>query len=432
MKHFLVFTKEDPKVKYVLDYFFKEFCSATFEVVGDWDSFCNDSSKLKINYSTQFQENIINIPYSGYFEGFDIHNTPHFEKKIELSNSTISFDLFAATFFILARVEEYRPFEPDAHNRFTHNLSVQYERGILEDPILDQWMICLRNEIVKKSGIELITKEHKEVLSTIDIDHIYAFKEKPFTIRLGSVILDLLKWKITRIKDRFDAQDPYDTFEKINYIHKELNLNYHSFVLTTERSKFDKSFSPNSRQFKLKIKELAKNSQAGIHPSYYSNNKPEIIREEKNRLETAIGYSVTQSRFHFIKLNFPHSYKALIRSGIEEDYSMGYPEMSGFRAGVARPFMWFDLDKNKVTSLKIFPFQTMDVTLKKYENLNPTQAFQKAKVLVMKTQDVMGQFGIIWHNSSFYDNEGWGNWETTYKHILAFAIESKNNQIEIL
>ena len=62
------------------------------------------------------------------------------------------------------------------------------------------------------------------------------------------------------------------------------------------------------------------------------------------------------SRFHYIKMHFPESYRNLITAGINEDYSMGYPEEPGFRAGIARPFYFYDIVEEKKCGLKITTF----------------------------------------------------------------------------
>ena len=55
--------------------------------------------------------------------------------------------------------------------------------------------------------------------------------------------------------------------------------------------------------------------------------------------------------------------RILIDAGIAEDYSMGYPDEPGFRAGIARPYYFYDVAEDHQTNLKIFPFQVMDATL---------------------------------------------------------------------
>ena len=66
------------------------------------------------------------------------------------------------------------------------------------------------------------------------------------------------------------------------------------------------------------------------------------------------------SRQHFIRFTLPDTYRQLINAGIKEEFSMGYGSVNGFRASVALPFYWFDLEKNEATSLLVYLFCFMD------------------------------------------------------------------------
>ena len=67
--------------------------------------------------------------------------------------------------------------------------------------------------------------------------------------------------------------------------------------------------------------------------------------DEKEKLEKVLGEVVDSSRQHFLKLDVPKTYNALINSGFRNDYTMGFAEHSGFRSGTARTHLWFDLLK---------------------------------------------------------------------------------------
>ncbi|NJO69236.1 MAG: hypothetical protein HC830_08110 [Bacteroidetes bacterium] len=64
---------------------------------------------------------------------------------------------------------------------------------------------------------------------------------------------------------------------------------------------------------------------------------------------------VTKSRQHFLRLKFPGTYHRLMQEGITDDYSMGFHDKPGFRAGIAMPYPFYDLVNEKETTLTVHP-----------------------------------------------------------------------------
>jgi hypothetical protein len=216
--------------------------------------------------------------------------------------------------------------------------------------------------------------------------------------------------------------DSFDRFDLLHTLHQHHQLSSITFFLFSQQpSTKDPNIHPGKVRFQDLIQKIARESQPGLHPSYHTLEYPDRIATEKAGLEAVIGCPLHKSRQHFIRFRLPDTYRKLISAGIQEDYSMGYPDAIGYRASLARPFLWFDLEKNEVSPLTVFPFQVMDVTLKQYLGLSPGQAMDQIALLVQRTQSVNGQFISIWHNSSFAAEWGWEGWETVYAGLLQVA-----------
>jgi hypothetical protein len=114
----------------------------------------------------------------------------------------------------------------------------------------------------------------------------------------------------------------------------------------------------------------------------------------------------------------PASYSNAIKAGIEEDYSMGYPEEPGFRAGIARPFFFYNLIDDIQTNLKIVPFQVMDGTLSDYKNFDRDKSMEVISKLISETRKVGGLFVSIWHNTSLLDNEECKGWREVFEFMI--------------
>lgn len=414
------------KLNYVLDFIFEDCTNIHYEIVHDKLEFDNEDAPLKISYDINQSENCINIPNSEFLKIGDAHfNREHsinFEEELTFKTEGFSFDFFAAIFYLLARVEEYDSKNLDTHGRYKYQNSVLSKKGLLQSPIIDYWIISFLEVIESENSISIERTNEYSFNSTIDIDHIYAFKGKAFNLKLGSTLKDLVQFNFNRIKDRWGGQkDPFDTYDQILAAHKALDINPLFFILTADRSTYDRSFASTHPLFKSVVSRLALNGRLGIHPSYASQSDKEKINDEKINLEHVVGRSIKKSRQHFLQIQWPKTYRALCKAHISEDYSMGYPDQIGFRAGTSRPFFWYDLKKDKVTHLRIFPFAIMDVTLKKYLNYAPKEALEHSKKIIDSIKFVNGQFALIWHNSSFYAAQGWGGWKETYHAILEYS-----------
>src|SRR5665811_1387234 len=73
-------------------------------------------------------------------------------------NSSLPFDIFAATFYLLSRYEEYMPHVKDEEGRFPASESLAFEAGFLEIPIIDVWAYTLK-EILQHKFPETILPE---------------------------------------------------------------------------------------------------------------------------------------------------------------------------------------------------------------------------------------------------------------------------------
>ena len=123
-------------------------------------------------------------------------------------------------------------------------------------------------------------------------------------------------------------------------------------------------------------------------------------------------------------LSMPDTYRRLISLGITDDHSMGYADQVGYRAGVAGPFPWYDLQEEKRTALIVHPFAAMDVTLNFYLQLKPQEAVQQIRQMTQALRAYGGTFTLLWHNSSFAENIGWAGWAGAFEEILEEAAKA--------
>jgi hypothetical protein len=338
--------------------------------------------------------------------------------------SSIPFDIFAASFYLISRYEEYLPHVRDIHERFPSNESLAFENGFLEKPVVDIWAFKFL-ELLKEKFPNYTYKERSfNMISTIDVDIAFSYKNKGVIRTFGGFFKDFVQFRFVNIWYRLLTilnfrQDPYDTFSEILKIKKELNLTTLFFFLVGDYTTFDKNISSSNNKYRSLVKSVADYAKIGLHPSYYSHTDAALLKKEKLRLENIINTPITFSRQHYLRLSIPETYQNLIDLDIEEDYTMGYARVVGFRASTCTPFYFYDLDFEIQTPLKLYPFAFMDGTLKDYMKLTNEESLAKILQLKDEVQKVNGTFISLFHNNTLSENEEWKGWSTIYKQMLS-------------
>jgi hypothetical protein len=328
-------------------------------------------------------------------------------------DSVLPFDPFAASFFVVSRMEEYLEPGGGKYSCFPPEKSILAKYGLLKKPVVNIWANILAGKIKEHYPDFEFPKSRFNYISTIDIDNAWAFKHKGFVRGAGAFLKDLatLRWQNNwqRIGVWFDSQpDPYDSYNFLDEIFRGNEGKVIFFFLLGDRHTYDKSIPFKNKHFRKLIGGISKKYEAGMHPSFFSSQKGKenMVVAEKQRLENITGKTIKNSRQHFLRLFFPGSYRTLIKQGIVNDFTMGYSSQTGFRAGICTPYPFFDLEADKEANLTIYPFQVMDVTLRDYLGMNPDQAQSEILQLMEEVKKVGGTFISIWHNESLHE-KGW-------------------------
>lgn len=416
------------RLKYTLDFVFAE-RGVEYNITKSVHDFENGSFSFRLNYSSRSVEGVKQIvPATLLSETNVLNQVPEkgiFE-KIECLSFNEIVDPIASIFYVLTRYEEYAVSRKDEHGRFSAKFSVQKKYGWLQQAVCDRWSKVILEfvhlDLFMDTQLQISMGGGPKIIPSFDIDNTYAYKYKTGKRKLLSILRDCTRLDLSRLSERKavlngSVKDPYDTFERI----KEIAVQFPStriFWLVRSNGQKDRNLSIDCAEHMELINDMAANSALGLHPSYGSFGNAHSIEDERNDLQEIIGSSVNSTRFHYLRFRLPKSYRNLIRAGITDDYSMGYASETGFRAGTARSFRWFDLEKNERTALKIHPFVYMDGTLHEYLHLSLSEAQKRVSELYDEVKSFGGDFIFIWHNETIGDYKKWEGWSSILDHTL--------------
>ena len=340
-------------------------------------------------------------------------------------NLDLPFDPLAATFYMVSRYEEYLPHREDIHGRFVTSEQLAVTAGFKDEPVVEQWACMLKRLVEERYPDVTLTQRNYRFVQTVDIDAAWCFLHKGTFRTVVGWLRDMfachdpdevrLRWRVLTHREH----DPYDTFDYILEQQKRAPGSFLLFfALLAEYDKYDKPanyLNPHTRQL---LQHLGDYAKIGIHPGYNTLEHPTNADIETKRLEAILHRTIVRSRYHFLRLQLPVSYRLLQHTGIRHDYTMGYADDTGFRAGISSPYPFYDLERDIETELTIHPFCVMDTTLQKYLRLTPEEGVERYRRLIERVRAVNGTFCCIIHNQNLSERYGWRN---AYEQMLDIA-----------
>lgn len=135
-----------PRLKYILDFIGKELQSGSLQLTSSLEEF-SQYNGVKVNYSDNriTQSELWITPHELLFEKgckeqviecFETNNVKVFFK----TDGDFPFDIFAASFYLLSRYEEYLPHKKDMYGRYAHENSLAFKENFLHLPLINIWL----------------------------------------------------------------------------------------------------------------------------------------------------------------------------------------------------------------------------------------------------------------------------------------------------
>ena len=337
----------------------------------------------------------------------------------------IHYDVLGMIYWMLTRQEEVGRTDLDEHGRFPAAASHAYKHGYLERPIVDEWLHVL-SQVIQRVWPQLELKRHRfnmKVSHDVDSPSLYGFK--PWWRVARAMAGDLLKRHdlrafvmvpvlapVVKLGSRrtLHPADPFNTFDWL-MDQSEANGLQSAFYFICGRSdeRYDADYEPEHPAIRHLMKHIhARGHEIGLHPSYGSYQKPNIIAAEAQRLRLIaqeLGISQPQwgGRMHYLRWEQPTTLRAWADAGMDYDSTLGYADHPGFRCGTCFEYPAFDPVAGAELPLRVRPLIAMEVSVidPAYLGLGIGLAAQ-AKFDQLRTAcaHVGGCFTLLWHNSS--------------------------------
>lgn len=329
-------------------------------------------------------------------------------------------DVFAFAFWMVTRMEEWTESGRDEHGRFKGGASWAARAGVLEVPVVE---VVVRAWAVAE-GLPDPPPRRATWYATIDVDNALAYRGKPAWRVLAGFGRDAVERNWGRMRERWNVmsgrtRDPFDTYAELLDLHAEAGVEGVFFFLMADRGPHDQGLPHTSKGLAEAIRLVATRAKVGIHPGYASHGQAERIHGEMMRLNRVLGREVEHARQHYLLHDARRAWPALVAAGVREDWSMGFADQIGFRAGMARPFQAYDLAAECPLPLRVHPVLAMEATLGRYMGLAAgPETLERVWRCAQAAWDVGGDVVTIWHNETIAGRGEWQPWRQFYQTLI--------------
>lgn len=409
-----------PRIKYIINFIFKDILKAEVEFTGNSQYFLQ-SDQIRISYGEEpMGEELFfkstSLLFSNKLEEIKPKTISFGEYQVPfpVERSALPFDVFAASFFILSRYEEYLH-QKKTEEDFKPSKSHQHKWRIMDKPIIDEWALIIKS---------MIRKKHPD----------FKFLEKKFqhqpTVHFN-ILPDLPEGLLNRTKFIFSA-----VFKKENnYLSSKFDtltgvgINNAQVLDGVNRLFASKSYNPlyfadfpDVPMDYIRINGvsqiLADQSIGLLRPCASDKQKMAEIKEGLVKLKKIHANLIPLTSQQLETLKFPICYLNILNSGITSDYSMGYSNVPGFRAGTCTPFNWYDLQLEKVTPLMVSSYCLTDYIL---QFLTREAATKTVQQYIDAVKVVNGTFHSSWSLKSLSDHPKYKKSRALFTEMLSYA-----------
>ncbi len=316
--------KDTPRLKYIAGIILGEILGLQWEVI-------TDKRKLGkhpvINYSKEIISGSFKIiPVSILFErGITSKQIVLNEWKglpvffLTESGSDLPFDIFATSFFLISRYEEYLEFSPDKYGRFPSSSSVAFKNGFLGKPVIDLWTREFAKAFLKRFPTLAFRRNEYKALLTVDTDEPFPNTGKNIFKSIEGLFHNKKHTPATGPdRHRVIANGENDPFDVFDYMIDNIDKNgtdVRFFFPVGGHSKFDKNPSWKNSKYRDLVHKIAEKYQSGLHPSFVAGGDGALVTTESDHLRSILRKEVTISRFHYLRLFLPVSYDNILEQG---------------------------------------------------------------------------------------------------------------------
>ena len=363
----------------------------------------------------------------------------------------------------LLRLEEYEESHRDQWDCWEYGFSESYRNGTLLEPEIDDWVASCRAELSKTVELVPLWPDGRPfaVCLTHDVDLVSDESTISQTLRSmrrglapgGPARPRAVQLATPAVRAVRAFRNGISRYPRAEHIELSLEIEQKrriaaSYFFTVfpslDASRFDCVYAARDRcsfrgrhgRVRDVLRALAhEGADVGLHGSYPSAVRPDLLAQEREQLEDATGLEIVTTRQHFLHWDVRRTPALQHAAGMRADSTVGFNRAVGFRAGTSLPFRLFDADADASVDVLEVPLTLHDGPLLRADGLelDLDLARKTMQLVVDRVAAAGGVVTMSFHPNNlgqpeFFDLYAWaidyvidrGAWVTSLRELDAW------------
>ncbi|HSQ43295.1 MAG TPA: polysaccharide deacetylase family protein [Fibrobacteraceae bacterium] len=276
--------------------------------------------------------------------------------------------------------------------------------AFFDRPVVDLWMRAL----LERLHGHVLPEPPPRFWMTYDVDCLRKWKRKGVLRHMARCPLEIMRGKgwewASRMREalwaHFPNHDPWYTVPAM--LDASQNLRATFFWLGHPRDHLSFRYDVRRPEYARLVQVAAQaGHRTGLHGSPLHADDPQLLWEEKKRLEQISHTDIILHRQHFLRIIPGQTLSHLESIGIQLDSSLGFNACTGFRCGSCLPFPWWDLVQNRLLNLRELPLVVGDWTLHNPSHFQADESLEKLQNLAQNCARAGGILSLDFHELYF-------------------------------
>jgi len=337
-----------------------------------------------------------------------------------------AYNMYSNLWNLMTLDEERRSPERDRYGRFPSGASPRVGSGLLEVPAFNEAVAavvaaCLGLAETGRPALDL--RDVRPMVSVVlshDCDILLGNDVITQAVRALRIFLPVLRgrpphlvnvWWILRNTVRPRASY-HDNIAGIVDVERMAGFASTFYMLNGTWGRF--GARSGSAAVREALKDIPEGWDVGMHYNFDTYLEREKFVKQKRELEAMCCRELSTGRAHYLRFDPARSWSFLADQGIQCDETLGYPDVVGYRGGIAGIFRPFDVVGGRAIDLWEVPLVTMDCALLGHHPKDPVGAIHR---MIAHLRRIGGVFSVLFHPGVFFNPE-FPEYFGVYRRIL--------------